>query len=159
MKMMNLVMTNERTTPLVWLDPTLSATTLPDSVPLRRLISVGVTLVVSWALFNFGLPVLAWAFPSSADSIKPVISTRAISRNPTLGELLDGWQEVELPTALGYNFDGSLSKFAPARFRGVAADKEHLPANPRLGDMYRVGPLFWLWMVPNGASIPTWIDP
>jgi hypothetical protein len=158
MKMMHSVTTDRRTTPLVWIEPT-AATTLPDSVPLHRLISVGITLVVASALFTYGLPMLAWAFPDNASSLKPVISTRPISRNPTLDELLHGWEEVELPAALGYNFDGSPSKLTPARFMGVAADKEHLPAHPRLGDMYRVGPIFWLWMVPNGASNATWIDP
>ena len=54
MKMMHSVTTDRRTTPLVWIEPT-AATTLPDSVPLHRLISVGITLVVASALFTYGL--------------------------------------------------------------------------------------------------------
>jgi len=73
----------------------------------------------------------------------------------TLVRLPDQWMVgqrrlVEMPDGLE----------AIATLKGALSNTGQLPASGnQLGDTYRVGDHFWVWLTAPGAARPSWIDP
>jgi hypothetical protein len=154
------VSVSDTTTPLVgWDKQALSPSEVPDNPALRRLITLWSACVGGWIFFTLGLPALAFLFPSEQASFAPKPETGPVRFNPSLAELLLPGELVTLPVRVGTDPEGHPSFYAHATYKGSVPDKDHLPLHPAIGDMYSVGNLCWLWMVPNGANAPTWVDP
>jgi hypothetical protein len=156
------------TTPLIGVCPE-TESTLPDSAALHRLITLGVSTLALWSLFNYGPPTLHALFPSCADSLKPVVvvETGPVRLNPSLAQLIapsgphiGQWYTLELPVTLGGDKVQGL-------YKGTVAAVEAKPTSlllPKTGNtpgdmLYSFADgHYWIWLALKGAA-PAWVDP
>lgn len=137
-----------------------------DSPALRRLITVGLLSALAYGLVAIALPALNYLFPGSGDTLhqetlaaihpwRPNPYPEPALPQPLPDEVDMRWHLISLPLPLGRVWKAP-SYYVPIRNRGVVPK---LPGHPQMGDLYQVGNIQWVWMVPFGTHTARWVDP